>query len=163
MGGSSSRPPAPMPPRGGAQQALGGLRVRDVMTREPVTTRPAGLTLRQFVDQIVWTRRHTTYPVTENGTAVGLLPFHRVAEVPRAEWAARRVRDDDPARGGARRRRGRRSDGRGRGALGEHRQPGARPRRRPAGRAPLRERRRPRARDARRRRAPLVARELREG
>jgi Zn-dependent protease/predicted transcriptional regulator len=75
-----------------AQQALGGLRVRDVMTREPVTT-PPDLTLAEFVDQVVWTRRYTTYPVTENGTAVGLLPFHRVAEVPRAEWGARRVRD----------------------------------------------------------------------
>ncbi len=75
-----------------AQQALGGLRVRDVMTREPVTT-PPDLTLGEFVDQVVWTRRYTTYPVTENGTAIGLLPFHRVAEVPRAEWAARRVRD----------------------------------------------------------------------
>jgi Zn-dependent protease/predicted transcriptional regulator len=75
-----------------AQQALGGLRVRDVMTREPVTT-PPDLTLAEFVDQIVWTRRHTTYPVTEDGTAVGLLPFRRVAEVPRAEWSARRVRD----------------------------------------------------------------------
>jgi Zn-dependent protease/predicted transcriptional regulator len=74
------------------QQALGGLRVRDVMTREPVTT-PPDLTLAEYVDQIVWTRRHTTYPVTEDGTAVGLLPFRRVAEVPRAEWSARRVRD----------------------------------------------------------------------
>jgi predicted transcriptional regulator len=66
--------------------------VRDVMTREPVTT-PPDLTLAEFVDQIVWTRRHTTYPVTEDGTALGLLPFRRVAEVPRAEWGARRVRD----------------------------------------------------------------------
>jgi Zn-dependent protease len=74
------------------QQALGGLRVRDVMTREPVTT-PPDLTLAEFVDQIVWTRRHTTYPVTEDGTALGLLPFRRVAEVPRPEWSARRVRD----------------------------------------------------------------------
>jgi CBS domain-containing protein len=74
------------------QQALGGLRVRDVMTREPVTT-PPDLTLAEFVDQIVWTRRHTTYPVTQDGTALGLLPFRRVAEVPRPEWSARRVRD----------------------------------------------------------------------
>jgi Zn-dependent protease/predicted transcriptional regulator len=75
-----------------AQRALGGLRVGDVMTRQLVTT-PPDLTLGEFVDQIVWTARHTTYPVTENGTAVGLLPFRRVAEVPRAEWGARRVRD----------------------------------------------------------------------
>ncbi|HEU4451065.1 MAG TPA: site-2 protease family protein [Gaiellaceae bacterium] len=75
-----------------AQQALAGLRVRDVMTRDPVTT-PADVTLGQFLDEIVWNRPYTTYPVTENGRTVGLLPFRRVAEVPRAEWDRRTVRD----------------------------------------------------------------------
>jgi Zn-dependent protease len=75
-----------------AREALGGLRVRDVMARDPVTT-PAGITLGAFMDDVAWSRPYTTYPVTENGEVVGLLQFRRVAEVPRAEWDRRSVRD----------------------------------------------------------------------
>ena len=75
-----------------AREALGGLRVRDVMARDPVTT-PAGITLGQFLDDVAWSRPYTTYPVTESGDVVGLLQFRRVAEVPRAEWDRRTVRD----------------------------------------------------------------------
>ena len=75
-----------------AREALGGLRVRDVMARDPVTT-PADITLGQFMDGVAWSRPYTTYPVTENGEVVGLLQFRRVAEVPRAEWDRRTVRD----------------------------------------------------------------------
>jgi Zn-dependent protease len=75
-----------------AREALGGLRVRDVMARDPVTA-PAGITLGQFMDDVAWSRPYTTYPVTENGEVVGLLQFRRVAEVPRAEWDRRTVRD----------------------------------------------------------------------
>jgi Zn-dependent protease len=75
-----------------ARQALGGLRVRDLMVRDPVTVAP-DLTLGRFMDGIVWQRRHTTYPVVEDGRALGLLPFRCVAEVPRGEWDERLVRD----------------------------------------------------------------------
>ena len=74
------------------RQALGGLRVRDLMVREPVTTSP-DVTLGEFMDDIVWNRRYTTYPVTIDGRAVGLLPFRCVAAVPRREWEARTVGD----------------------------------------------------------------------
>jgi Zn-dependent protease/CBS domain-containing protein len=75
-----------------ARQALRGLLVRDLMVRDPVTTR-ADVTLGEFMDDIVWTRRYTTYPVTDDGHAVGLLPFRCVAEVPRNEWDTRTVED----------------------------------------------------------------------
>jgi Zn-dependent protease/CBS domain-containing protein len=74
------------------RQALGGLHVRDLMVREPVTTQ-ADVTLGEFMDDVVWNRRYTTYPVVEDGRAVGLLPFRRVAAVPRREWDTRRVRE----------------------------------------------------------------------
>jgi Zn-dependent protease/CBS domain-containing protein len=74
------------------RDALAGLRVRDLMVREPITV-PQNLSLGQFMDQIVLPNRFTTYPVTDNGRAVGLLPFKCVAEVPRAEWDTRTVRD----------------------------------------------------------------------
>jgi Zn-dependent protease/CBS domain-containing protein len=75
-----------------ARQALGGLRVRDLMTRDPVTV-PSGYTLGRFMDDVAWQQRHTTYPVTENGVVRGLLAFRSVAAVPRAEWDERRVDD----------------------------------------------------------------------
>ena len=75
-----------------ARAALGGLRVRDLMTENPVTARPDE-SLGRFLDETLSTRRHTTYPVTEDGRAVGLLPFSCVVAVPRAEWDVRTVRD----------------------------------------------------------------------
>ena len=75
-----------------AQRALGGLRVRDLMVRDPVTTHP-DVTIGEFMDETVRNRRFTTYPVTEDGRAVGLLPFRCVAEVPRREWDVRTVRE----------------------------------------------------------------------
>ena len=72
--------------------ALGGLRVRDLMTENPATARPDE-TLGTFLDETLSTRRHTTYPVVEDGRAVGLLPFSCVVAVPRSEWDTRTVRD----------------------------------------------------------------------
>jgi Zn-dependent protease len=75
-----------------AREALAGLRVRDLMSPQPVTV-PADLSLGRFVDDVVWPRRFTTYPVVEDGRVVGLLPFRCVAQVPRPDWDARTIRD----------------------------------------------------------------------
>jgi Zn-dependent protease/CBS domain-containing protein len=75
-----------------ARDALGGLRVGDLMTRDPATVRHS-LTLGDFMDDVVYSRRYTTYPVVDNGHVVGLLPFRCVAQVPRSEWDARTVKD----------------------------------------------------------------------
>lgn len=75
-----------------ARHALAGLTVRDLMAPDPVSVSPS-LTLGQFMDEVVWRRRYTTYPVTDDGTVVGLVPFRRVAEVPRSEWDRRLVRE----------------------------------------------------------------------
>jgi Zn-dependent protease/CBS domain-containing protein len=74
------------------RDALAGLRVRDLMVRDPATVR-AGVSLGQFMDDVVWPNRYTTYPVVDNGRAVGLLPFRCVAQIPRREWDERSVRD----------------------------------------------------------------------
>jgi Zn-dependent protease/CBS domain-containing protein len=75
-----------------ARQALRGLQVRDLVVRDPVTTTP-DLTLGEFMDDIASTTRYATYPVTDNGHVVGLLPLRCVAEVPRNDWETRTVRD----------------------------------------------------------------------
>jgi CBS domain-containing protein len=74
------------------RDALGGLRVRDLMVRDPQTVAPS-MSIGDLMDSVVWNHRYTTYPVVENGRAVGLLPFRCVAQVPRGEWDERTVRD----------------------------------------------------------------------
>ena len=76
----------------GTRQALGGARVRDVMVRDPVTVRQDS-SIGEFMDDVVWNERHTTYPVVDNGRALGLVPFRCVAEVPRREWDERTLED----------------------------------------------------------------------
>ena len=73
-------------------ETLGDLRVRDLMVPEPVTV-DAGATLGQFMDDVAWGRRYTSYPVVDNGRVVGLLTFRRVAETPRSDWDRRSVRE----------------------------------------------------------------------
>lgn len=72
------------------RQALAGVRVRDLMSREPATVEPHA-TLGAFMDGVAWSRRFTTYPVVDDGRVLGLLAFRGVAEVPRAEWDTRTV------------------------------------------------------------------------
>jgi Zn-dependent protease len=75
-----------------ARQALEGLRVSDVMTREPVTA-PANGTLGEFADSLGRLDRHSTYPVVSNGDVLGLLPFGAISVRPRREWDQRLVRE----------------------------------------------------------------------
>ncbi len=74
------------------RQALGGVRVGDLMTAHPVTVR-ADATLGRFMDDVAWRSRYTTYPVVDGaeGHPVGLLTFRGVAESPRSEWDRRIV------------------------------------------------------------------------
>jgi Zn-dependent protease/CBS domain-containing protein len=74
------------PPR-----SMAGMRVRDVMVREPVTTTPE-LTLGRFVDQ-AWSSRFASYPVLADGRPVGIVSLPRVLAVPRRHWDDYKVAD----------------------------------------------------------------------
>ncbi|MCZ7587307.1 MAG: site-2 protease family protein [Gaiella sp.] len=74
------------------RDALGDLRVDDLMVHRPVTV-PAHRTLEEFMDEVAHVHRFTTYPVVDDGTVVGLLPFARVAAAPRAGWGDHDVAD----------------------------------------------------------------------
>jgi len=74
-----------------ARQALAGLRVRDLMTADPITV-PSDHSLGEFIDEVAWQRRHTTYPVIDDGRFVGLLALRCVSSVPRDRWDVRSVR-----------------------------------------------------------------------
>ncbi|HWH15619.1 MAG TPA: site-2 protease family protein [Miltoncostaeaceae bacterium] len=92
-----------------AREALGGLRVRDLMATDVVAVR-ADETVGRFMDETARGTRFTTYPVLDGGRPVGLVSFRCVADVPRDAWDDRRVtecmtrledvpvvRPDDPA------------------------------------------------------------------
>jgi Zn-dependent protease/predicted transcriptional regulator len=74
------------------RDALDGLRVRDLMVRDPVTV-TSDMSIGRLLDEIMWSRRYTSYPVVDGGRPVGLLPFRCIAEVPRSDWDGRRVGD----------------------------------------------------------------------
>jgi Zn-dependent protease len=74
------------------REAFAGVRVGDVMVRQPVTVE-ADASLAEFMDAVAYAHRYTTYPVVEDGRVLGLLPFGRVARVPRSEWEQTRVRE----------------------------------------------------------------------
>jgi Zn-dependent protease/predicted transcriptional regulator len=77
---------------GAVQAALGRMRVRDVMVRQPTSVRP-GQTIGELMDRLIWTDRHQAYPVVDGDRAVGLLPFAAIAQVPRQDWDSRTVAD----------------------------------------------------------------------
>jgi Zn-dependent protease len=75
---------------GVAHDALAGLRVGDLMVRNPATAHPDE-TIAAFMDGTAATSRHTLYPVVRDRELVGVLPFGRVAHIPRDEWPRRAV------------------------------------------------------------------------
>ena len=80
-----------------AGRALGGLRVSDVMVREPVTV-PVDLPLDRFFDEVFLRHRHTAYPVRPSDPLamlsrdpVWLISFRDALKVPRERWPETRV------------------------------------------------------------------------
>jgi Zn-dependent protease/predicted transcriptional regulator len=73
-----------------ASEELAGLHVADLMVRNPLVARP-DQTIAEFMADVARTARHHVYPVVRDGEFLGLLPLSRIADVPRDEWARRRV------------------------------------------------------------------------
>jgi PDZ domain-containing secreted protein/Zn-dependent protease/CBS domain-containing protein len=74
------------------REVLGGRRVRDLMTPDPVTV-PPDLTIAGLIERAARDRRFSTYPVVEGGRPVGVVPLRAAATVPFEERERRRVRD----------------------------------------------------------------------
>jgi Zn-dependent protease/CBS domain-containing protein len=74
------------------EQAVSGLRVRDLMATDLVTVAP-GMTIEALGLTAAGRDWHGAYPVTEHGRLVGLLPLRRAARVPRRERATTTVAD----------------------------------------------------------------------
>jgi Zn-dependent protease/predicted transcriptional regulator len=71
---------------------LAGATVAQVMNRAPVTV-PAALSVREFVEDVVYRHHHKLYPVMDGDRVLGCASTRRVKEVPREEWDHRTVSD----------------------------------------------------------------------
>jgi len=73
--------------------ALSGVRVADVMTRDPDTV-SGGLRVEAFLGEYAVSRRHSAFPlVDEQGRVEGLITFNRLIAVPHARRAATTLRE----------------------------------------------------------------------
>lgn len=72
--------------------ALTGVRVRDVMTSSPDTA-PSDISVAQFIDQYLFTHRHSTFPLVRDGRLVGLVTMSRVMAVPEHRRAGTSLRE----------------------------------------------------------------------
>lgn len=75
------------------RDALGRLRVSDLMVAEPVSVGP-DVPLDRFMDEVFLRRRHTAYPVVAaDGQPLGIVSFRHAAARPRADWPRHTVAD----------------------------------------------------------------------
>ena len=72
---------------------LSGLRVNDVMTKDPVVA-DGSMHLDVFVDRLAMTNRFSSYPLVDHeGRLNGLVTLNRVRAVPGGRWPDTRLRD----------------------------------------------------------------------
>jgi Zn-dependent protease len=74
------------------QQLLRGVRVADMMRREPMTV-TAGQTIREVVDEYFLRYPYKAYPVVEDGKFLGLLTLRAVQQSDRDRWDVTRASD----------------------------------------------------------------------
>ncbi len=70
--------------------ALEGVPAWQIMSRDPETVQP-DLTLQALVDDYFLRRRYQAFPVSTDGTPLGIITMHQVKDVPREEWPQRTV------------------------------------------------------------------------
>jgi len=76
-----------------ARGALEGVRVADVMTRDPIVA-PSAFPLDRFIDEFVHRWRHGAYPIVdEEGHVDGIVTLRVVRGVPRGSWSRYRLAD----------------------------------------------------------------------
>lgn len=73
------------------RELLADVRIRDVMTRDPVVV-PEAISVQELIERFVLGARHSAYPVTApDGRAVGIVTLDQVRQVPPAARGATTV------------------------------------------------------------------------
>jgi Zn-dependent protease len=78
--------------RARTHQALGDLRIGDLMLTQPVMI-DGESTLAEFLDTTTSAGHYSTYPVVQDGQVSGLFPFREIARIPRSAWPTTSVKD----------------------------------------------------------------------
>lgn len=73
-------------------EALAGVAVRDIMTREVRTVEPDVL-LTDLVEDYFLKYKHGGFPVTKNSTLLGLVAFEDLRRVPKEKWGETKTAD----------------------------------------------------------------------
>jgi Zn-dependent protease len=74
------------------EQGLAGVRIRDIMTPDPVVA-PDSITVDELLDRFVMAHRCTSFPITSNGSVTGLATLARCRAVDPHRRAGTSVRD----------------------------------------------------------------------
>ncbi|MGQ9672324.1 MAG: site-2 protease family protein [Candidatus Aminicenantales bacterium] len=74
------------------RRALEGESVRKFMKEDPVTVSPS-LSLRDLVENYIFKHHFKMFPVVQDDELIGCVTVNQVKEVPKDEWASRRVGD----------------------------------------------------------------------
>ena len=69
-----------------AGDAVEGLRVWQLMVRDPVTV-PPDATVEELVTDVFLPTRHTAFPVVDGGRVAGIVSFRDALALPRSAWA----------------------------------------------------------------------------
>lgn len=72
------------------RETLEGEPVRRFMNSEPITVSPSA-SLQELVDDYIYRYHHKLYPVVTDGQLLGCVTLNQVKQIPREEWAMRRV------------------------------------------------------------------------
>lgn len=64
---------------------LSGAKVENVMTKDVITV-DGEIPLDKLVDNYFFKLRHTTFPVVEDDTILGIITLHDIKEIPRGNW-----------------------------------------------------------------------------
>ncbi len=74
------------------KRGLTGMTAESLMIRDVNTVTP-DMTLQRFVDDYILIFRHHSFPVVQNGQALGIITFHDLKDTPRGEWDQKTVQD----------------------------------------------------------------------
>ncbi len=76
-----------------ARGALAGVRVAEVMSRDPIVA-PRSLSLDRFIDEYVHHHRYGAYPIVdEQGRVDGIVTLRAIRTIPRESWSRVRLAD----------------------------------------------------------------------
>jgi CBS domain-containing protein len=74
------------------QDLLSGIKVKELMTQNPVCVSPE-MSVSQVVEEYFMRYRYTSFPVCQSGRILGIITLHSVKEIPRENWKDETIGD----------------------------------------------------------------------